>query len=176
MHLEPTPDEAPEPKRKRAVSSKQIAANRKNAQLSTGPRTAEGKENSRKNALKHGLCAMVLDVPGEDPAVFGTRLKDWNNELNPKGSSLDGYLISLMTRHSINMDRCFSVQTAKVAQLARDALKDHDEAIAREVEDLLLHLTQNRSEIRLSQDRSTSPAGTRRASADDNGARLPGAV
>jgi hypothetical protein len=134
MHLEPTP--------KRPTSPKQVAANRKNAQHSTGPRSAEGKDRSRKNALKHGLCAMVLDVPGEDPAVFDTRLQDWNAELNPKGSSVSRYLVTMMTRHSINMDRCFSVQTAKLAQLARDALKDHDEAIAREVEDLLLHLTQ----------------------------------
>jgi hypothetical protein len=134
MHLEPTP--------KRPVSAKQIAANRRNAKLSTGPRTANGKDKSRQNAMKHGLCAMILDVPGEDPTIFDTRLKDWNNELNPRGSKLDGYLISLMTRHSINMDRCFSVQTAKVAQLARDALHDHDEEVAREVEDLLVHLTQ----------------------------------
>jgi hypothetical protein len=142
MHLDSTPEEVPAPKPKRPVSPKQIAANRKNAQHSTGPRSAEGKDRSRKNALKHGLCAMVLDVPGEDPAVFNTRLKEWNDELNPKGSSVNRYLVSMMTRHSINMDRCFSVQTAKVAQLARDALHDHDEAIAREVEDLLLHLTQ----------------------------------
>jgi hypothetical protein len=134
MHPEPTP--------KRPVSAKQIAANRRNAKLSTGPTTADGKDRSRQNALKHGLCAMVLDVPGEDPTVFNTRLQDWNDELNPKGSSVSRYLVTMMTRHSINMDRCFSVQTAKIAQLARDALHDHDEAIAREVEDLLLHLTQ----------------------------------
>jgi hypothetical protein len=142
MHVEPARDEPLEPSTKRSVSPRQAAANRRNAQHSTGPRTAEGKNKSRKNALKHGLCAMVLDVPGEDPNVFNTRLQDWNDELNPKGRSVDRYLVSLMTRHSINLDRSFSVQTAKVAQLARDALKDHDEVVAREVEDLLVHLTQ----------------------------------
>jgi hypothetical protein len=86
MHLESTPDEAPGPKPKRPVSARQVAANQRNALLSTGPRTAEGKENSRKNALKHGLCALVLDVPGEDPDVFDTRLQDWNAEsLSRKG-------------------------------------------------------------------------------------------
>jgi hypothetical protein len=130
------------PASKRPVSPKQIAANQRNALLSTGPRTEKGKGKSRQNALKHGLCAMVLDVPGEDPAVFDKRLNDWNSELNPHGSSLDAYLVTLMTRHSINLDRCFSVQTARVAQLSRDAIKDHDEEVAREVEDLLLHLTE----------------------------------
>jgi len=39
------------------VSKKQLDANRANAQESTGPKTAKGKEQSRKNAIKHGLCA-----------------------------------------------------------------------------------------------------------------------
>jgi hypothetical protein len=147
MTLETTPDEAPEPAPRPPISEKKLISNRKNALLSTGPRTTEGKSRSRGNALKHGLCANVLDVPGEDPAVFDTRLKDWNGELNPHGSSLDAYLITLMTRHSINLDRCFSVQTARVAQLARDAIKDHDEEVAREVEDLLVHLTQTQQYI-----------------------------
>jgi len=37
------------------VSDARIAANRANALKSTGPRTAEGKERSRCNALKHGM-------------------------------------------------------------------------------------------------------------------------
>lgn len=37
-------------------SPRKIAANRANAKGSTGPRTATGKEKSRRNALKHGLA------------------------------------------------------------------------------------------------------------------------
>jgi hypothetical protein len=55
---------------------KLLAATRRNAQHSTGPRTAAGKQNSKLSALKHGryalpenhrqsrLCGMAL---GEDP-------------------------------------------------------------------------------------------------------------
>jgi hypothetical protein len=39
------------------ATSAQIAANRANAQKSTGPRSAEGKSASRFNALKHGIDA-----------------------------------------------------------------------------------------------------------------------
>ena len=36
-------------------SPEQLAANRRNAARSTGPKTEEGKEISRRNGLKHGL-------------------------------------------------------------------------------------------------------------------------
>ena len=42
---------------------KQIAANRRNAQKSTGPSTALGKQKSRFNALKHGMTAEIRPSP-----------------------------------------------------------------------------------------------------------------
>jgi hypothetical protein len=44
------------------TSERVTQANRRNAQASTGPRTAEGKERSRKNALKHGLTVQTSDL------------------------------------------------------------------------------------------------------------------
>jgi hypothetical protein len=54
-------------------SFRQIEANRRNARLSTGPVTEEGKEKSRQNALRHGLTAeTVIDAleDAEDYAAF----------------------------------------------------------------------------------------------------------
>ena len=45
-------------------SDRQIAANRNNAQKSTGPRSKAGREASRGNARRHGLA---IDI-GTDPA------------------------------------------------------------------------------------------------------------
>ena len=42
------------------TSLKQIATNRLNAQKSTGPRTAGGKQRSRQNAFRHGLTAETV--------------------------------------------------------------------------------------------------------------------
>jgi hypothetical protein len=44
---------------------KQIAANRRNAQKSTGPRTPEGKAACRFNALQSGIDAQAEIIPGE---------------------------------------------------------------------------------------------------------------
>ncbi len=55
------------------TSFRQIEANRRNAQLSTGPVTEEGKKQSRQNAVRHGLTAeAIIDAleDAEDYAAF----------------------------------------------------------------------------------------------------------
>ena len=48
------------------TSLRQIAANRRNASKSTGPRTDEGKHRSRCNAVRHGLTAETVIGALED--------------------------------------------------------------------------------------------------------------
>ena len=52
------------------TSDKQWQANRLNALRSTGPRTEEGKASSRINALRHGLTATKIALPGENEAQY----------------------------------------------------------------------------------------------------------
>ncbi|HSV99902.1 MAG TPA: hypothetical protein VLI39_07000 [Sedimentisphaerales bacterium] len=67
------------------ASVAQIQANRLNAQKSTGPRTAEGKERASQNAVKHGLLAKEAVIVGEDPAEFEMYREGMIEALAPVG-------------------------------------------------------------------------------------------
>ena len=64
----------------------QLLANRHNAQKSTGPKTAEGKATSAKNATKHGLFARKDVVISEHQADFDALRDEMLAELNPVGA------------------------------------------------------------------------------------------
>jgi hypothetical protein len=52
------------------ASPAQMAANRRNAQRSTGPRTEEGKKAVRLNAVKHGMTAKVIVLAHESAVDY----------------------------------------------------------------------------------------------------------
>ena len=75
----------------------QINANRANAQKSTGPRSVEGKSASRFNALKHGMDAASIVIPGEDPAVYDSLVAQYLHEYRPQSAS-ESFHIDTMIR------------------------------------------------------------------------------
>jgi hypothetical protein len=67
------------------ATQKQIQANRCNAQLSTGPRTEQGKAIARMNALKTGIDARNEVASGEDPAALAALAAEYGHEFQPIG-------------------------------------------------------------------------------------------
>jgi hypothetical protein len=68
-----------------ATSEKRVTANRQNAKKSTGPRTLDGKERARLNAVTHGLTAQTAVLPGEDPGELEALGKSLMRQLKPRG-------------------------------------------------------------------------------------------
>src|SRR4051794_13632882 len=65
----------------KVVSKKQIAANKRNAAKSTGPRTAKGKQRSRMNALQHGLSVHTAELGVVDAELSSEDLQTRNISL-----------------------------------------------------------------------------------------------
>jgi hypothetical protein len=56
----PQPDDTGSTPPKKTPSAAKVEANRSNSRASTGPTTAQGKKNSSRNAIKHGLLTKEL--------------------------------------------------------------------------------------------------------------------
>ena len=67
------------------ISAARLAANRANATLSTGPRTAEGKAQSSINALKTALTGRTVLLPSDDVAAYEQFAERFAREFQPVG-------------------------------------------------------------------------------------------
>jgi hypothetical protein len=65
----------------------QISANQNNAKKSTGPRTEAGKQVTRQNAIRHGLCTFITCLDSEDPEEADRLLADLMDEHQPQGAT-----------------------------------------------------------------------------------------
>jgi hypothetical protein len=84
-------------------SEARLAANRANALKSTGPRTPEGKDRSRANSLKHGLCATIC-VPEDTPTIQG-RIFELFGPLKPQ-NEFHTWLVERIAVGTLRIDRC----------------------------------------------------------------------
>jgi hypothetical protein len=76
---------------------RRIEANRRNAQRSTGPKTAEGKARAAQNAVAHGLLSRETLLPDEDPQTLETLAEAMRAELAPEGPQ-EQLLVEMMVR------------------------------------------------------------------------------
>ena len=79
-------------------------SNQQNAELSTGPKTPEGKAIVSKNALKHGAYSQAVLVIGEDPAAFEALQAGMMESLRPVGL-LEERLVERLSSLSWRIDR-----------------------------------------------------------------------
>src|SRR5262245_33996403 len=85
-----------------ASSQARIEANRRNAALSSGPKSPEGKAASRKNALKDGLTGKGVVLPPELEPQLATRTAEWSVELQP-GSEPERQMVEQMAWAQMQM-------------------------------------------------------------------------
>jgi hypothetical protein len=91
------------------ATSAQFAANQRNAALSTGPRSPEGKEKVGANAVSHGLAGRHIVLPGEDPAEFDALLEALRAEHNADTPTLN-FLVQEMAHAQWKLIRIASIE------------------------------------------------------------------
>src|SRR3974377_369274 len=95
------------------ATPKQIEANRRNAQKSTGPKTEEGKDRVRLNGLKHGCTAETIVLPGEDAAHYHATLDRWMGD-GRTGSICEAALLERAARMEWRLHRIELAQTSRL--------------------------------------------------------------
>ena len=100
------------------ISDKQLAANRANALLSTGP-TEEGKKRSRLNALRHGITGQVITMADEDRAAHDKLSNALMKDLAPQGA-MEIQLAQRIATDSWRLNRISAIEDNLFALGLRD--------------------------------------------------------
>jgi len=98
---------------------KQIEANRRNAQKSSGPRTEAGKAVSRLNALKTGIDAVLSVVKDENPDSLAQLTESFYRDHQPQ-TAIEAELLENIIRDSWLLRRFFRIE----AELLEFAIED----------------------------------------------------
>jgi hypothetical protein len=110
------------------ASSAQVLANRDNAKLSTGPKTAEGKLASSRNSSRHGLTGNQIVMPGEDAAAYEELRQGMHDSWKPANEP-ELVLVDQIAAASWRLMRALRVETAVLEKLAEGS-DNPDAAIA----------------------------------------------
>jgi hypothetical protein len=92
-------------------SKRQLAANRANAQKSTGPTSAAGKEAASQNAFKHGLCGKFHVLSCEDQSEYDDLFNGFMETEKPV-DDVERQLVIKMARHTWLSERALRCQEA----------------------------------------------------------------
>ncbi len=107
------------------VTEARLTANRLNG-LNGGPVTESGKENSRRNSLKHGLSGAGIVVPEGDAEEIQRRKEALTVDMNPKTPG-GAILITVMATLSLRAERAAEQEIAQTDMRVRNAADTFDE-------------------------------------------------
>ena len=103
---------------KKPTSPKQIAANRRNAVKSTGPRTPQGRSVSKMNALKHGILSREVLVRGrlrhESAEELEALHQRFLEDLQPEGPLEEMLVDQIITAHW-RLRRALAAESGEIA-------------------------------------------------------------
>lgn len=109
------------------ASPAQIIANQQNSKLSTGPKTSEGKENVKLNAIKHGLSAAHPVLPHENPDHYKALVKACQAEFEPTTPHQD-FLVDQIAGARWRLRRLDRIETEMLTLLSKQEGQETSDA------------------------------------------------
>jgi hypothetical protein len=147
------------------TSDLQIEANRRNAQLSTGPRTERGRRISSMNALRHGLTAQHVTVFDETEKDFRRFHRDLTRVLQPKGA-MEAQLCERVIICAWRLRRVYRIETGMFSK-ARKSWAPGGPTMATDIETVYTRLSSQHDDIaKLSRYEASIERSLRRALVD----------
>lgn len=109
-------------RRKKNVTEAVLAANSANSKKSPGPRTEQGKNNSRLNAVRHGLLSKHLALETDaEKLQFRELVESWRAELEPDGL-LESFLVEEIAAATWKLQIAIGLETRELS--CRQGLRD----------------------------------------------------
>jgi hypothetical protein len=93
------------------ATRKQIEANRRNAQKSTGPKTEAGKQIVSRNAITHGLTSARAGVLPEEQEEYDRLSEALHFELGPEGA-MERLLVGQILQQALRLKRAARIETS----------------------------------------------------------------
>ncbi len=107
----------------------QIAANRRNADASTGPRTADGKARVSRNSTTFGLYSAGDVVRPEEESLYQAFCEDFQQQLAPQGA-METTLAAEIVHAAWRLRRCAKAESTLETQTGLDPMLDPATAAA----------------------------------------------
>jgi hypothetical protein len=107
--------------KKKGTSAVKVAANRKNALQSTGPKTPEGKAAVAKNAIRHGLLSRACLMLGENAALLKELRAELRAAYAPAGS-IEDLLVDQLVSVVWRMRRAQAMEAGALAEPFMDGM------------------------------------------------------
>jgi hypothetical protein len=102
---------------KKPISRKQLAANRRNAKKSCGPRSAAGRQTVSRNAVKHGLAGRFALLPHENPAAHEAFCREFIDHFAPANAT-ELNLAQTIANDLWRLDRTINLENTLFAKAA----------------------------------------------------------
>ncbi len=129
----------------------QIAANRRNADASTGPRTAEGKARVSRNAAIFGIYSTGDVVRPEEEPIYHLFCEGFEQDLAPEGA-METTLAAEIVHAAWRLRRCMEAESAiefpGAIEFSREGKADAQNSIDRARTQALRHFQRASAELR----------------------------